>query len=317
MTGVISVVMPCFNAAPYVEEAVRSALEQDDRAVELIVVDDGSSDGSRDILARLAGEYPGRLTLLATDRKGPYPARNLALRRANGRFVAFLDADDYWAENCLSTLRRALAEHDADLAYCGWQNVGDGAPSTNACIPIDYFALDPVEHFLRSCPWPIHAALVRREVIDAVAGFSERLFSSMDYDLWLRILARTRKVARVPTVLAYYRWHSNGQISKVKWRQVQDARRVRLDFLCAHPQLAAHLPAARIRELTDGVLLQEAYRAYWKRDLDSAQALFRAALPTGAWQVKDLRHLLPSLFPAPLYRRVVEMVDRSSPEPTA
>src|SRR5512145_2940474 len=117
MTGLISVVMPCFNAAPYVEDAVRSALDQDDRAVELIVVDDGSSDGSRDILARLAGEYPGRLTLLATDRKGPYPARNLALRRANGQFVAFLDADDYWAENCLSTLRRALAEHDADLAY--------------------------------------------------------------------------------------------------------------------------------------------------------------------------------------------------------
>ena len=315
-SGKISVVMPCFNAANYVENAVRSALGQDHGDVELIVVDDGSTDGSREILARLAAEHAGRLTLLSTDRKGPYPARNLALRHAKGDFVAFLDADDYWAENCLSTLRRALREHDADLAYCGWQNVGEGAPGTNPCVPADYFALDPVEQFLRSCPWPIHAALVRREVIDAVGGFSERLFSSMDYDLWLRVLAHTRNVARVPAVLAYYRWHSHGQISKVKWRQVLDARRVRVDFLREHAQLAAHLPAARIRELTDGVLLQEAYRAYWKRDLDSAQALFRAALPTGAWRAKDLRHLLPSLFPAPLYRRLIEMVDRSSPEPT-
>jgi glycosyltransferase involved in cell wall biosynthesis len=315
-SGGISVVMPCYNAAPYVKQAVRSALSQDYREVELIAVDDGSSDGSREILASLARQYPGRLTLLSTDRKGPYPARNLALERAKGRFIAFLDADDYWEENCLSTLRRAIVEHGADVAYSGWQNVGDGAPGTNPCIPADYLATDPVEEFLRSCPWPIHAALVRRELIDALGGFSERLFSSMDYDLWLRVLAHTRKIVRVPAVLAFYRWHSHGQISKVKWRQVQDARSVRLDFLHRHPELTAHLPVSTVRDLTDGVLLREGYRAYWKRDLDSAQPLFRAALSTGAWQVKDLRYVLPSLFPAPLYRRLIAMVDRSSPEPT-
>jgi glycosyltransferase involved in cell wall biosynthesis len=104
----ISVVMPCFNARAFVEQAVRSALGQDYANIELIVVDDGSTDGSRDILAQLKGAYPGRMTVLHQQNQGPYPARNAGLGRANGTLVAFLDADDYWAVDCLTKLHRTL-----------------------------------------------------------------------------------------------------------------------------------------------------------------------------------------------------------------
>ena len=309
----VSVVMPCFNARAFVEQAVRSALGQDYTNVELIVVDDGSADGSREVLGRLATEYAGRMTVLRQDNQGPYPARNAGLRHAQGSLVAFLDADDYWAPHCLGTLWRALQAAQADLAYCGWQNVGEGGPGKEPYVPPQYEAGDTAALFLKGCPWPIHAALMRRSVLEQVGGFSTRMFSSMDYDLWLRILAVTRKLVRVPEVLAFYRWHGQGQISSVKWRQVLDAWEVRRDFARSHPELVAHLAAGDLRELLDASLLRAGYAAYWKRDLVSAQHLFRKAARRGCWRLRDAKYVLPSLLPAALYRRLIDTADRRSP----
>ena len=306
----VSVVMPCFNARAFVEQAARSALEQDYGNVELIVVDDGSSDGSREVLARLAHEYGNRMTVLHQDNQGPYPARNTGLRHARGTLLAFLDADDYWAPNCLGALQRELQGAQADVAYCGWQNVGEGGPGNEPFVPPQYEAQDTVALFLKGCPWPIHAALVRRSLLEHVSGFSTRMFSSMDYDLWLRILAVTRKLVRVPEVLAFYRWHGQGQISSVKWRQVLDAWQVRRDFARNHPDLVAHLAPGDLRELLDGSLLRAGYAAYWKRDLVSAQRLFRKAARRGSWRLRDARYVLPSLLPAALYRRLIDTADR-------
>lgn len=306
----ISVVMPCFNARSFLEQAVRSALGQDYGNVELIVVDDGSTDGSPALLARVADEYAGRVTILHQDNRGPYPARNVGLQHARGSLIAFLDADDWWADDCLGKLHRALNAAKADAAYCGWQNVGEGAPGKEAYIPPAYEAEDTAALFLKGCPWPIHAALLQRSLLERTGGFSTRHFSSMDYDLWLRILAMTRNFVRVPEVLAFYRWHGEGQISSVKWRQVLDAWQVRKDFIREHPEQVAHLPQAALRELVDGVVLRAGYAAYWKRDLVSAQRLFRTAARRGYWRLRDAKYVLPSLLPQGLYRRLVDSADR-------
>jgi glycosyltransferase involved in cell wall biosynthesis len=306
----ISIIMPCYNAAAFVDAAVSCVMNQSYPDVELIVVDDGSTDGSTSILQKLATHYAPRIQLLFQDRQGPYPARNLALEHARGGYVAFLDADDYWTPDALEKLLAALNEHQADIAYCGWQNVGEGAPGILPFVPPDYSQLDTASEFLRSCPWPIHAALVRRESIDAVKGFSERCFSAMDYDLWLRLYAHTQKLVRVPEVMAFYRWHDKGQISKTKWKQVLDALQVRRDFVAHHPERVAHLPKDSIIELSDGFLLREAYRAYWQRNLADAQILFRHAFFQRYWKAGDLKYLLPSLLPAPLFQTLVRTSDR-------
>ena len=306
----ISVVMPCFNAQPFVEQAVRSALGQDYGNVELIVVDDGSIDGSRETLARLSTEFAGRMLVLHQDRQGPYPARNLALRNACGAWVAFLDADDYWARDCLSKLQRTLQLAQADVAYCGWQNVGEGGPGKEPYLPPQYEAEDAVALFLKGCPWPIHAALVRRSLVQQIGGFSTRMFTSMDYDFWLRTLVITRRLVRVPEVLAFYRWHDKGQISSVKWRQALASWQVKRDFVSSHADLIAHLSPDRVRELVDGSLLQAAYTAYWKRDLISAQHLFRKVMLRGYWRLGEAKYVLPSLLPAGIYRRLIGFADR-------
>lgn len=305
----ISVVMPCYNAAAYVTTAIESVLGQSYGQVEVIVVDDGSSDGSQDVVAGLKARHPERIQHLFTQRAGPYPARNHGLKAAAGEFVAFLDADDWWLPETLEKLHHALIGHEADLAYCGWQNVGEGITAA-PYIPPAYEEGDAVSAFLRSCPWPIHAALLRRSVVDAIGGFSERRFSSMDYDFWLRALAHTRRIVRVAEVMAFYRWHGQGQVSAVKWRQVLDALVAQQGFIAANPELVAHIDPAQLRDMTEGQVLRQAYTAYWKRDLAGAQKLFRHIAAHRAFAAADLRHVLMALLPLPLYRGIVRIGER-------
>lgn len=308
--SLISVIMPCFNAAPFVAEAVASVFGQSHDNVELIVVDDGSTDGSGKILADLAQGHRGRMEVLHASRIGPYPARNLALKHARGQYVAFLDADDWWDPTALEKLHSAIASKEADLAYCGWQNVGDGIQS-QPYTPPAYEAEDTVAHFVRTCPWPIHAALVKRSIATRINGFSERRFASMDYDFWLRTLAVTRNITRVPEVLAFYRWHNHGQVSAVKWRQVLDALDAQRAFIRNNPDLVAHLSAERLLDVTEGQVLRQAYRAFWKRDLVSAQHLFRHSAAARSFHPKDLPYIAGALLPVKLFAGLVKLADRS------
>lgn len=305
----ITVIMPCYNAAATLDASMRCVLGQSHANTDLIVVDDGSHDDSLHIVAAVAQDFPGRVQLLQQDHKGPYPARNLALRHARGDCVAFLDADDSWTPDCLERLRDALLAADADLAYCGWQNTGPAAASTEPFVPPAYEEGDLYAECLRSCPWPIHAALVRRDAVAAVGGFSERMFTSMDYDFWLRLVAHTRRLVRVPAVMAFYYWHGR-QISTDKSRQVLDAVQVRRDFVAAHPDCVAHLPPRRLHELTQGQLLRMAYRAYWDRQLPTAQRLLREAHAAGLCGWRDLPYVWLAKLPLGAFSAIVGWRDR-------
>ncbi len=307
--ALISVVMPCFNAAPYVEEAVGSVLRQTYPQVELIVVDDGSTDGSADLVARLAAPHPGRVTVLHQTNSGPYAARNHGLTHARGNFVAFLDADDTWHPDALRQLHAAMTDTLADAAYCGWQNVGEGAANTQPYIPPNYAETDAAALFLRACPWPINGVLLRRQLVDTLRGFSERLPTAMDYDLWLRMLAQQPTVVRVPDVLAYYRRYPRGDAHIPRWRQVFDAIAVREDFVRHHPAQVAHLGRADRDARVYGSLLPEAYRCHWRRDTDSSRRLFRRAFRRADWKARDAKYILASFLPASVFDSLIRLVD--------
>ena len=230
--------MACYNAERFVAEAVSCVLAQTHPDVELIVVDDGSTDRSQEVL-RGFGE---RVRVLTQANQGPYPARNQGLRHATGEFVAFLDADDWWSTDCLEKLHSALAAHPAAaLAYCGWQNVGLEGPRGAPYVPPDYEIEGKLERFLRAAaPWPIHAALLRKDVLESAGGFDTQWRTCMDYDLWLRI-GLTQPIVRVPEVLAFYRFHQSGQITSSQWRQAQNTWLVKRRFLALHPDLRDEL----------------------------------------------------------------------------
>ena len=291
------------------EATINSVFRQSYPHIELIIVDDGSTDRSPALLLEAAKKYPA-LTVLSQVNSGPYPARNLALQHAKGELIAFLDADDYWTLDCLEKLYQALVEANADLSYCGWQNIVENGQDGVPYVPPDYESGDIFSYFLKGCPWPIHAALTRKNIVDKVGGFSTRCFSAMDYDFWIRLSAVTQNIVRVPEVLAFYRWHNHGQISSVKWRQVLDAWRVRKDFATQHAELIKHLGLSTRNELINGPVKKQAIEAFWKRDLVSAQKLFRVLLATGFWQLSDIKYLMPALLPLSLYRKLVLFLEK-------
>lgn len=307
--ALVSVVMPCYNAAPFLEEAVLSVMKQSYPKVELVVVDDGSTDNSVQLLERLAKEYPTRIRIENQQQKGPYLARNLGLTLARGEFIAFLDSDDWWREDFVEKLLQALQEHPKTaLAYCGWQNIGVEGGRGEPYVPPDYELEGKMERFLRAAsPWPIHAALTRRSAIEEAGGFQTWLPTCMDYDFWLRI-GMTHPIIRVPEVMAFYRHHDHGQIVSTQWRQAENSWRVKKDYVSRHPELLQKLSREQLQDLIDGSLLRRGYDNYWRRDLVSARRIFRRALHTNAWKARDLRYLLPALLPEKLYIRLITLV---------
>lgn len=308
--ALISVVMPCHNAAAHVAEAVASVLGQSYAPVELIVVDDGSTDGSTERLQALAAAHPDRLALVHQVRAGPFAARNAGLTHAHGNFVAFLDADDLWHPDALARLHHALQATGADLAHCNWQHFGEAATDTEPHGLPELDAAGAARHILEHGAWPINAVLVRRPLIDEARGFSERLPTAMDDDLWLRLLAREPRLVRVNEVLAYHRCQLRSRPGVPRYRQVFDAVDVRRDFARHHPEFVSRYTPAHLNELIYDPLLREAYRCHWRNDTDSARRLFRRAFRKANWKASDLKHLVASLLPAPLYRSLVDFVTR-------
>lgn len=308
--ALISVVMPCYNAAPFVEEAIASVLDQIYPQTELIVVDDGSTDGSSEILQRIASDHPERITLIYQNRAGPFAARNHALAHASGNFISFLNADDTWHPDALRSMHAALETGLADVAWCGWQTIGPAAADSQPKIPPDIEAGEAVIFFLEHGLWPLNCVLIRRHLIDELRGFSERAPTSMDYDLWLRLLARQPRLVRVPEVLAYFRQYPRGETHIPHWQQVFDAVAVRRDFVRHNPERVARLTPAQLNALIFDPLLPEAYRCHWRNDTESARRLFRRAFRRANWKAGDLKHLIASLLPATLYRYLVDFITR-------
>lgn len=308
MSPKVSIVMPCFNAAAHLARSVGSVQAQDLQDWELVVVDDGSTDDSWQVLQSLARDDP-RIRPLRQPNAGAASARNTGLMAAKGEFTAFLDSDDTWDPTFLSAMLGALEPHpEAGIAYCGWQNIGLGGGRDKPYVPPDYESGDKVEALLRTCPWPIHGALVRADLIKAAGGFDESFSSCMDYDLWLR-LGTAQKLVRVPRVLAYYYHHGSGQITHNKARIALNHLRAQQQYLAANPAQAGRLGRHRIRQLTWGEVLHRGYVAYWRRDVPAARILFRTVMRHGYGSIKDWVYMLPSWLPESWHRQLLHQRD--------
>lgn len=305
----ISIIMPCYNEATRISQSVASVYQQSFTDFELIIVDDGSTDNSLEVLSELSSQYP-TLHYFSQTNKGAGPARNRALIDAQGEFIAFLDADDSWDTNCLLNLYQKLESTlDASIAYGGWQNIGLEENKCQPFIPPDYETPDKIETLLKGCRWPIHAALTRASAIKNINGFDEQWTSCMDYNLWLRI-ASFNKIALVPHLLAYYHHHQGEQITNNRIRIAINHWRIQLKFLKDFPDIAKALGQQKVKEITHGELLHRAYISYWERDLKTSHTLFRKVFWHHYFSMKDLKYLLPALLPLFLYQPLILTMDK-------
>lgn len=208
-TGLVSVVIPNHDYARYVGDAIDSVLRQTYEPVEVVVVDNGSTDGSLDALAR----YRGRCRIIAQNDLGQSAARDRGIAESTGEFVAFLDADDAWRPQKLERQLRLFREHpDVALVYCSLEAADAQLRPTGRIVRAVHRG-EILDEFAR---WPGRAivvggestAVVRRSALDRVGTFDPSLSISGGWDLWRRI-ATHYPVELVEDPLALYRQHGS------------------------------------------------------------------------------------------------------------
>lgn len=221
--SLVSVVIPTHNRAQYILEAVESVFAQTHPLFEIIVVDDGSDDGTRELLEPLAKS--GKLRYLYQERTGVSATRNRGVKEAKGGLIAFLDSDDlFMPEKLEKQMALFSSERDLGFVHCGFSKFDEkgrdlGYRDTSAYQGWVY-------------PWMLHewstlmampCMLVRKEVFDKVGGFDEAMTWAEDLDLWRRIGMKYR-VGVVPQSLVKVRVHSAGTTFE-KAASVQGFRR--------------------------------------------------------------------------------------------
>jgi len=307
VAGQLSVVMPCYNGERFIAAAIDSVLAQTHTDIELIVVDDGSTDGSLDVVHR----YGDKVRLLTQTNQGPSAARNHGIYSATGEYVAFLDADDWWEPRFAEVMVAALKQADAVLAYCGWQNVYTEGSSPPPFVPPEYENENKRVTLLSNASlWPIHAMLTRRNALLEIGAFDVRLPACEDYDLWLK-LTFTRPIVRVPEVFAYYRHHKALADTDKRGRDAEYLFNIKKAFVAAYPEWVSDLSADTLRECIEGRLMRRGFQCYWKHELKSARRIFRTALRERAYRVKDLKYLLPALLPEAAYLALFGRTNKS------
>jgi glycosyltransferase involved in cell wall biosynthesis len=224
----VSAVIPAYNYGQFVCEAVDSALEQSYPAMEVIVVDDGSTDDTRQRLAA----YGSRIRYVWQSNSGLSAARNTGIREAHGAWVAFLDADDVWHRD--KTARQlAAARAIGQPALIGSR----GADTLPIELPAKPEARSlTVCDFLLALPMGPSGTIVRREAFDVVGFFDESLRSVEDRDMWLRLAARC-PAAAVDCSCWWYRTHA-GQMHRHAARMAANYRAVLEGFFARHAQFA-------------------------------------------------------------------------------
>ncbi len=212
MVPSVSVIVPTYNRWPSVVAAVDSVLAQSYRDFELIVVDDGSSDGSAAELAKFAGQ----LRYFHQEHRGVSAARNLGARQSRGRLIAFLDSDDLWQPDKLKIQVGFLEDHP-DVRICQTDEVWiRHGVRVNPKLKHRKPSGDIFAQSLELCLVSPSAVMMTRELFDRSGGFDESLPVCEDYDLWLRI-ARDYPVALIEQPLVVKHGGHADQLSHSLW----------------------------------------------------------------------------------------------------
>ncbi len=245
----ISVIIPAYNAAPFIREAIDSVLSQSVQPLEILVIDDGSSDET----ARIAAEYEPPVFLLKQKNRGVSAARNLGIVEAAGEFIAFLDADDVFIDSGkLEKQLACLAEKSCDLVLTGWRITDERLNRIS-----DRYVWLEVPHlnlfnWVRAPAILPSTMLVRRENLLEINGFDENITNSEDVDLIFRLTQAGCLAAWLPEITVAYRQHSSNATRQVR-RQAEGIEKV-LNKLFARsdlPPAVRHLEREiRYRNLT-------------------------------------------------------------------
>jgi len=236
-TPLVSVVTPSFNKGPYIEETIRSILEQTYPNIEYIIIDGGSTDGTLDILKK----YGDRISWISEPDRGQSDAINKGWKKTKGEIIAYLNADDTYPRDAVETAVAYLNEHpDVGLVY------GDGilTDETRKFLSVyraGEFSLKELIYCRDNILQP--ALFLRRGVYEKIGGIDESLHLAMDLDYWIRAGLHFR-IAYLPHVLATAKIYGDAKSVALMHKYVSDYEHI-LEKVFADPHLPPELAAEK------------------------------------------------------------------------
>jgi glycosyltransferase involved in cell wall biosynthesis len=268
----ISVVIPAYNGASYLRDAIESVLAQARGQLEVIVIDDGSTDNTRDVAAKYAGD----IRYIFQPNRGVASARNRGIQESSGRLVALLDGDDTWLPGKLDKQLEALGDFRAGrVCFTGHiatdENLAPVAvdvPSRGTTTLADLLLKGNVAGSLSS-------ALIDRDLLIDVGGFNPTLSYCADWELWIRLARRTDFV-NVKAPLVTYRQHGTNMSRNVSRLEKESLQILEAAF--SDPSTPEPIRALRLRAIGyNWMVLAGSY--FWAhRPVDFARCIYHALI---------------------------------------
>lgn len=264
----VSIVTPSFNQAPYLEQTLRSVLDQDYPSLEYIVVDGASTDGSVDILKK----YTDRLAWWVSEKdSGQGEAINKGLARANGEIIAWLNSDDYFLPDTISSVVRIFEENpDVILIYGDMLAVDERGQTTNI-LKYSQLSLEDLLCF-QIIGQP--AVFFRRDAYEKAGGLDTTFHFLLDHHLWIR-LAQQGRILHVPAVWAAARYHAQAKNRLRAAEFGREAFRI-LDWAKSQPGLDGTVSKVERRARASAHRVDARYLLDAGQSISALQAWFQA-----------------------------------------
>lgn len=249
MSPLVSVLIPMFNAEKYILPTLESVLAQTYPNIEVIVVDDGSSDNSYEIAA---GFNAGSAKVLRGTRQGACVARNIAFEQASGKYIQFLDADDLLSPKKIEKQVIALNNQDDHVSHSGWVFF-KGVPDKNMLLPKAALYRDfenPIDFLIDSMMGkgiqPTSTWLIPRQLIQEAGNWNPVLQKNQDGEFLTRILLKSKRIVYARDEITYYRKENPDSVSSKLSLEKLNSQLESFDLIAKH--MLAREPSNRVKK---------------------------------------------------------------------
>jgi glycosyltransferase involved in cell wall biosynthesis len=288
----VSVIITCYNYGKYLAGCIESALSQTYRNIEVIIVNDGSTDNSDEIMVKYLSDP--RIRYIKRKNAGQANAKNTGIRNAKGAFLAFLDADDLWDSTKLEKQIPLFSYPTVGVVYSIARYIDENGSSVEFTVDGKYLTPQSgkvTENLFFDNFIPFSSSVVRRECVDKVGLFDETLKMGIDWDLWLRISAGYT-FAYVDEPLLFYRIGHSGQMSKNLEERQRCSDRIMSKFVLENQ---GTLPKAVIQK---AMAYTNCNRGYYFRhiDLHRSNRFYLSAIKCNIAEWSAYRGLLKNMY---------------------
>jgi glycosyltransferase involved in cell wall biosynthesis len=281
MFKLVSVIVPTFNRSGQIKDALDSIYAQDYRPIEILIMDDGSTDDTKTVVEAWTEQYQDEdfsIRYIKQSNQGGNPARNNGIQNAKGEFIAFLDSDDAWLPNKISQQIPYFEDPEVGGVYCGVQHMnfenGEILEPSNRQYPNGWL-LNQI--LIRDVTVQTSAYMVRKSAFDKVGLFDNALLARQDWDMWIR-LASEYKIDACPKVLVNFREHSGIRTASNPYKEITGYRAIRKKYSTLFRQ-----QPIRCRLQARSAYHKRMGRVHFKHHISKPRALGYAVLSILNW----------------------------------